>query len=84
MVAGPRPRARTSSDGELGADGVHVARRHARVGQRAERTLEFDRRRVVLGELASLHRVVDADDGDVSEGVGHGRGFWQGFRRAAG
>ena len=60
-------------EGDAGAvradDTVDVVRGDAGVGQRTQRTEERNGGRVVLGQDASLHRVVDADDGDAGEGM---------------
>ena len=49
---------------------VDVAGGDAGIGQRAQRGLERNRRRIVpAGQSPGLRRVVDPDDGDVTEGM---------------
>ena len=64
-------------EGDLRAVGPHhsvdLVGLHAGIGQRPERTEQGDGRRIVVRQSPGLHRVGDAGDGDVTEGVGrHG------------
>ena len=66
-VQGPRP----SSSAIRGATGpddtVHLVGSDAGVGQSTKCADERNRHRVVIGQGAGLHRVVDAGDGDAGE-----------------